>query len=93
MHHRLCLLSTFLLVPLVFAAPAPSSTSATAKSTTTVRYATNDPNDPLWGPDSNVTPEPMRGATGGKVLGPQNIPMDLENPDALASSSTDNGDV
>jgi hypothetical protein len=30
---------------------------------------------------------------GGKVLGSQNIPMDLQNPDALASPSTDNGDV
>lgn len=86
----LCLLAT---VPFVFAAPAPSWTSAAAQSTSTVRYASNDPNYPLWGPNSNIIPEAIRGSTGSKVLGPQNVPMDLQNPDALAPPSTDNGDV
>jgi hypothetical protein len=93
MQQRLGLLSVVLLVPFVFAAPAPSSTSAAAQSTSTVRYASDDRNDPLWGPNSNIIPEPIRGSTGGKVLGPQNIPMDLQNPDALAPPSTDSGDV
>jgi hypothetical protein len=93
MQHRLGLFSTLLLVPFVFAAPAPSPASAAVQSTSTVRHATNNPNYPLWNSDSNIIPEPIRGSTGGKVLGPQNIPMDLQNPDALASPSTDNGDV
>jgi len=38
-------------------------------------------------------PEAIRGPTGNKVLGPQNIPIDLQNPDALAPPTTDNGDV
>jgi len=87
------LLSTLLIIPFVYAAPAPSPASAAAQTTSTIRYASDDPNNPLWGPSSNIVPEPIRGSIGGKVLGPQNVPMDLQNPDALAGPTTDNGDV
>jgi len=87
------LLSTLLLLPVVYAVPARYPASAAARSTSTGPYASDDANDPLWSPDSNITPEPKRGSMGGKVLGSQNIPMDLQNPDALASPTTDNGDV
>jgi len=93
MQLELCLLSTLFILPFVYAVPAPSPASAAAQSTSTIRYASDDPNSPLWGPDSNIVPEPIRGSAGGKVLGPQNVPMDLQNPDALAGPTTDNGDV
>ena len=32
----------------------------------------------------------MQGPLGGKVLGPQNVPEDLQNADPLASPSTIN---
>jgi oxalate decarboxylase len=38
-------------------------------------------------------PEPIRGATGGSILGPRNPPLERENPDLLASPYTDNGTV
>jgi hypothetical protein len=93
MQFGLALLSTLLVLPFVYAVPAPSPASAAAQSTSTLRYASDDPNNPLWVPDSNIVPEPIRGSLGGKVLGPQNVPMDLQNPDALAGPTTDNGDV
>ena len=36
-------------------------------------------------------PEPERGDEGGTIPGPQNIPVERENPDLLAPPSTDNG--
>lgn len=93
MQHKLSLLSLLLLIEFAFAAPAPSSTAPASSSTSTIHYASNDPNYPLWGPDDDIIPEPTRGSAGGKVLGPQNVPMDLQNTDALAPPSTDNGDV
>lgn len=93
MQHTLSWLFILVLATFTFAAPAPSLTLTSSQTTSTVRYASNDPNYPLWGPESDYMPEPIRGSTGGKVLGPQNIPMDRQNPDALAPPSTDNGDV
>lgn len=88
--YPLALLAALALAPYSLAAPA-------APPTPTYRYASNNPNNPLWGPDSaadpSFVPEAIRGSTGGKVLGPQNVPADLQNPDALAPPSTDNGDV
>jgi oxalate decarboxylase len=34
-------------------------------------------------------PEPIRGNDGGTILGPRNVPLELENPDLLAPPSTD----
>ncbi|KAF7982961.1 hypothetical protein HWV62_24540 [Athelia sp. TMB] len=79
------------------AAPAGSftRTSTSARSSPTVPYASNNPNFPLWSPqaDPKIAPAPIRGPLGGKILGPQNIPLQMENPDALAAPSTDAGNV
>ncbi|KAJ7717635.1 putative oxalate decarboxylase/oxidase [Mycena maculata] len=53
----------------------------------------SDPNGQLWNSDSRITPEPIRGPLGASILGPQNIPVELQNADALASPTTDNGQV
>ncbi|KAF8442158.1 RmlC-like cupin domain-containing protein [Boletus edulis BED1] len=70
-----------------------SSTSAAASASPTVPYASDDPNAVLWTQDSNILPEPERGNLGGSILGPQNIPIELQNPDELAPPTTDYGDI
>ncbi|KAK0193464.1 oxalate decarboxylase [Armillaria mellea] len=97
-----------LLAPLVDAAPGKRATSSSAvsqtviasstdtavSSTATVPFASLDPNLPLW----NETSDPSvvsaeRGKLGASVLGPDNIPIDLQNPDLLAPPTTDSGSI
>lgn len=87
------LLSTLAVISTVLAAPSSSETSSAPAPSPTVPYASDDPNYPLWNLDSDITPEPIRGGSGATILGPQNVPMDLQNPDTLAPPTTDNGDV
>ena len=71
----------------------PSSTASAAGATETVPYASDNPNDVLWGPNYSGTPEAVRGSLGASVIGPQNVVMDMQNPDMLAPPSTDSGSV
>jgi hypothetical protein len=93
MHHKFCVLLTTLLASLVTAAPTPSGTSSALMGTPTVPFASDDPNNPLWDPESAKIPEPIRGSLGATILGPKNIPVELQNSDAFAPPTTDNGDV
>ena len=97
MIYPLAILSAVAMAPFSMAAPAGSltRTSTSARSSPTVPYASNNPNFPLWSPqaDAKIVPAPIRGPLGGKILGPQNIPLQMENPDALAAPSTDAGNV
>ncbi|EKM56990.1 uncharacterized protein PHACADRAFT_92227 [Phanerochaete carnosa HHB-10118-sp] len=70
----------------------PSSTSA-APASETVAPASDDPNYVAWTPDYTGTPEAIRGSLGSTVIGPQNVPLDLQNADMLAPPTTDNGAV
>lgn len=65
-------------------AAAATSILTSSASTPTVPFASDDPNVVLWGPNDNVTPEPIRGSLGGNILAAQNIPMELQNADLLA---------
>src|SRR5216683_2945052 len=38
-------------------------------------------------------PQPIRGDRGASILGPRNVPLERENPDLLASPSTDAGTI
>lgn len=58
-----------------------------------VPYANSDPNKVLWTPTSGKLPQPERAGMGGTILGPQNVPLDLQNADLLAPPTTDNGEV
>lgn len=88
------LLSSLAIVSSAFAGPAPSSSASAPAATPTVTYASDDPNYPLWTEASvGVNPQPIRGQLGGTILGPQNIPIEMQNSDALAPPTTDNGDV
>ncbi|SJK99714.1 related to Oxalate decarboxylase OxdC [Armillaria ostoyae] len=71
-----------------------SSTDTAVSSTATVPFASLDPNVPLW----NETSDPSvvsaeRGKLGASVLGPDNLPIDLQNPDLLAPPTTDSGSI
>ncbi|KAJ7269716.1 putative oxalate decarboxylase/oxidase [Mycena rebaudengoi] len=55
--------------------------------------APSEPNPQSWTADSRLTPQPIRGSVGASILGPQNIPMELQNPDSFAPPTTDSGQV
>ncbi|KAF7789735.1 hypothetical protein EIP86_000681 [Pleurotus ostreatoroseus] len=74
-------------------APRPSSVVSFAPASATVAFASDDSNGLLWTDTSNTVPEAIRGSLGANILGPQNIPVDLENADFLAPPSTDAGTV
>ncbi|KAF9020365.1 hypothetical protein BDZ89DRAFT_1203649 [Hymenopellis radicata] len=80
------------------ASVAAASTAATgtdavvASSTATVPFTSTDPNLPLWNEDSDPSiVQPIRGGLGSKIMGPDNIPIDLQNPDLLAPPTIDSG--
>ena len=43
--------------------------------------------------EMNQAPQPIRDGLGASILGPHNVPVERENPDLLASPSTDNGTI
>ncbi|CAL1699617.1 unnamed protein product [Somion occarium] len=71
----------------------PTSTASSADPSPTVPYASDDLNEPLWNPNSRIIPEAMRGTLGGSILGPQNVPIELENPSIMAPPTTDHGKI
>lgn len=62
-------------------------------SVPTQRSPSSDPNRQLWNPSSHIIPEPQRGESGASILGPHNIPLELQNADSLAPPTTDHGEV
>ena len=82
--------------------PSVSGTSAETATATgneparpspTVPLASDDPNYWLWNETTPIVPEPKRGTLGASILGPQNVPIDKQNPDILAPPTTDSGTV
>lgn len=59
----------------------------------TVAPASDDPNYQSYPPGTSGPAEPIRGGLGATIIGPQNIPIQQQNPDIVASPSTDSGDV
>ncbi|KAI0775248.1 oxalate decarboxylase [Trametes elegans] len=70
-----------------------SSTASAPPASETVPFASDDPNGMLWSEQSTTTPEAIRDTLGASVIGPQNVPIALQNPDLLAPPSTDAGSV
>ncbi|THH00058.1 hypothetical protein EW026_g2444 [Hermanssonia centrifuga] len=88
------------LVPASSAAASVDSSSAKASSiasaapaSETVPYASDDPNEVMWGPDYDGDPQPIRGTLGSTVMGPQDAAIDIQNPDLFAPPTTDAGTV
>ncbi len=42
---------------------------------------------------AGTVPEPIRPGRGATILGPRNVPVELENPDVLVSPVTDGGTI
>jgi len=55
--------------------------------------ASDDPNYPIFPPGSDVSAQPIRDGLGAKILGPQNVPLQQQNPDHIAPPTTDHGSV
>ncbi|KAJ7503324.1 putative oxalate decarboxylase/oxidase [Mycena galericulata] len=89
-------LSSAPAVPKSSSAPTSISTASSASSaaepTATVPFASTYSNGPLWGLDSG-TPAPIRESYGAPILGPDNLPIDQENPDLFAPPTTDAGSL
>ena len=77
--------------PATIAAPAPEFLSPRAPAIHA--NVGPDPNDPLWTPDSDIIPQPIRGTEGATIAGPENVEVDLQNPDIFAPPTTDGGQV
>ncbi|KAM5530414.1 hypothetical protein V8D89_015925 [Ganoderma adspersum] len=71
--------------------PTPSAKDAAFWAS--VPYASDDPNARLWEPNTHLKPEPTRESLGADVIGPENIPLELENADLLAPPTTDHGEI
>ncbi|EJF64520.1 oxalate decarboxylase [Dichomitus squalens LYAD-421 SS1] len=84
------LLLSFALAP-TYGSPTPASQAS--EPAPTVPYASENPNLELWSASSSIIPEAIRDSLGATVLGAQNIPLELQNPDLLAPPTTDHGDV
>ncbi|KAG2363492.1 putative oxalate decarboxylase/oxidase [Suillus spraguei] len=93
MHSWSRILSILALLSSAVAVPASSAVTSAPAATPTVPYASDDPNYPMWNEDEDIIPEPIRGSLGASILGPQNIPLELQNPDILAPPTTDEGSV
>ncbi|KAI0694598.1 Bicupin oxalate decarboxylase oxidase [Cytidiella melzeri] len=87
------ILAAVCLATSTLAAPAGSAAASAASATPTAPYASENPNVILWSDNEDITPQPIRGPLGATVLGPQNVAVDLQNPDFLAPPSTDSGTV
>lgn len=55
--------------------------------------ASDNPNYPIFSPGSDVSAQPIRDGLGAPILGPQNLPLQQQNPDLLAPPTTDHGSV
>lgn len=92
--HSWSLLFSLAFIASAVAQSEPSASSSAPAATPTVPYASDDPNYWLWTADSiDANPQPIREGLGADILGPQNIPIQMENSDGLAPPTTDNGDV
>ena len=59
-----------------------------------IPYTDSNPNEILWTPSSpKRRPQPLRSGEGATLIGPENIPLELQNADLLAPPTTDSGQV
>ena len=70
-----------------------TSTSSAADATSTVPYASDDPNGVQWNETSTATPQAERSTVGSTILGPHNVPLELQSPALLAPPTSDSGSV
>ncbi|KAI0721414.1 oxalate decarboxylase [Cerioporus squamosus] len=71
----------------------PSHATFAAPATATVPVASDQQNGVLWAEGSDLDPQPIRQTLGASIMGPQNVPVALQNPDLVAPPTTDSGSV
>ena len=71
---------------------SPTATTLRGPSET-VPPASDDPNYQVYPPDAPGPAQPIRGDLGASILGPQNVPIQQQNPDIIAPPTTDHGSV
>ncbi|KAK7691348.1 hypothetical protein QCA50_004744 [Cerrena zonata] len=89
-------LCAVLLAASSLGAPAASTGTTTSTAVTpssTVPLASDDPNEVAWNVTTTEDVQPVRGSLGGSILGPQNVPLQQQNPDILAPPTTDAGSI
>ncbi|UZJ53882.1 hypothetical protein CBS101457_003202 [Exobasidium rhododendri] len=72
-----------------------ASTIASVASKYPVDYLSNVSDYSMWEEfqDTGKLPEPINGKTGATSIGPENVPLDRQNPDTYAPPNTDSGTV
>jgi hypothetical protein len=86
------LFASYVLLPTVSAIPTPIEVDLD-RDPNGIPYTDSNPNEELWHAGSKIVPQPQRGSLGASILGPQNIPLELQNADLLAPPTTDHGSV
>ena len=72
---------------------SPSSIASVAGALETMPYASDNPNNVLWRPNNDGTPDAVRGSYGASILASHNGPMVIQNPDMAAPPVTDYGSM
>ena len=85
------LLASYVLLPTVSA--IPTSAQVHFDRDPNGPYTDSNPNKELWHADSKIIPQPERGILGASILGPQNVPLELQNADTVAPPTTDHGSL
>ncbi|KAL5526655.1 hypothetical protein ACEPAF_8379 [Sanghuangporus sanghuang] len=70
--------------------PASAISSAPSEEQT-VAPASDNPNNQVFPPDADGTPEAINGGLGSSIIFPDNTELDQQNPDFIAPPSTDHG--
>lgn len=86
-------LAAVCLASITISAPTGTSVVSAPEASQTAPYASENANRVLWTEYDPSAPQPIRDALGAPILGPQNVEIDLQNPDLLAPPSTDSGTV
>lgn len=86
------LFASCVLLPTVSAIPVPTQVDL-GGDPNGIAYTDSNPNKELWHAGSKIVPQPQRGSLGASILGPQNVPLELQNADLLAPPTTDHGSV
>ena len=68
-----------------------SGVSSAPSEEQTVAPASDDPNEQIFPPGFDGTPEAIRGQLGASIISPDDTLLDQQNPDFLAPPSTDHG--
>ena len=86
------LFASYVLLPTGNAIPTPAQVDLNGDPNG-ITYTDSNPNKELWHVGSKIVPQPQRGTLGASILGPQNVPLELQNADLFAPPTTDHGSV